>query len=50
MPGYTGDVGIKDGRIIALGRLKESAARTLNVDGLAVAPGFIDPQDRKSVV
>ena len=43
MPGYTGDVGIKDGKIVALGRLKENATRTLNVDGLAVAPGFIDP-------
>lgn len=43
MPGYNGDVGIKDGKIVEIGRLKESAARTLDVDGLAVAPGFIDP-------
>ncbi len=43
MPSYQGDVGIKNGKIVEIGRLKESATRTLNVDGLAVAPGFIDP-------
>jgi N-acyl-D-aspartate/D-glutamate deacylase len=43
MPSYNGDVGIKNGKIVEIGRLKESATRTLNVDGLAVAPGFIDP-------
>jgi N-acyl-D-amino-acid deacylase len=43
MPSYHGDVGIKNGKIVEIGRLKESATRTLNVDGLAVAPGFIDP-------
>ena len=43
MPSYNGDVGIKNGEIVEIGRLKESATRTLNVDGLAVAPGFIDP-------
>jgi N-acyl-D-aspartate/D-glutamate deacylase len=43
MPGYNGDVGIADGKIIDIGRLNSNAKRTLNVDGLAVAPGFIDP-------
>jgi N-acyl-D-amino-acid deacylase len=43
MPSYNGDIGIKDGRIVEIGRLNGSAAKTLNVDGLAVAPGFIDP-------
>ena len=42
MPSYNGDVGIKDGRIVEIGRLN-GAKRTLNVDGLAVSPGFIDP-------
>ena len=43
MPGYNGDVAIQDGKIVELGRLNRGAKRTLNVDGLAVAPGFIDP-------
>lgn len=42
-PSFAGDVGIRDGRIVALGRLAgRSATRTLDVSGLAVAPGFID--------
>ena len=43
MPSYNGDVAIADGKIAEIGRLNGSAKRTLNVDGLAVAPGFIDP-------
>lgn len=41
--GYTGSVGIRDGRIVACGTVEESAARTLDASGLVVAPGFIDP-------
>jgi N-acyl-D-amino-acid deacylase len=37
------DVGIRQGRIVALGDLsKTSAQRRIDVHGLAVAPGFID--------
>ena len=37
------DVGIKDGRIAALGRLTSATARdTITAAGLIVAPGFID--------
>ena len=43
MPSYNGDIGIADGKITDMGRLNGSAKRTLNVDGLAVSPGFIDP-------
>ena len=43
MPSYHGDVGVKDGKIVEIGRLNGGTKRTLNVDGLAVAPGFIDP-------
>ena len=38
MPSYNGDVGIKNGKIVGDRPAKESATRTLNVDGLAVAP------------
>jgi N-acyl-D-aspartate/D-glutamate deacylase len=42
MPAYRGDLGVKDGRIVEIGRLTGPAARTVNADGRAVAPGFID--------
>src|SRR6266545_3718037 len=43
MPSYNGDVAVTGGKIVGIGRLNGGAKRTLNVDGLAVAPGFIDP-------
>jgi N-acyl-D-aspartate/D-glutamate deacylase len=39
---YRGDVGIKEGRIVEIGRIRAVAQRTLDADGLIVAPGFID--------
>src|SRR6267154_1065158 len=42
-PSYIADVGIKAGRIAALGRLaSRTAVRTIDAAGLTVAPGFID--------
>ncbi len=41
-PGERGDLGIRDGRIAALGRVSGSADRILEADGQIVAPGFID--------
>lgn len=42
-PGRTADVGIRDGKIVAVGDLKQSQSRSvLDVRGLVVAPGFID--------
>lgn len=42
-PAFTGDVGIKDGRISAVGPLRDrTAARTIDATGLVVAPGFVD--------
>ncbi len=42
-PGIIGDLGIKDGKIAALGDLKnKSAKRKIDAAGMAVAPGFID--------
>jgi N-acyl-D-amino-acid deacylase len=42
LPSYVADVGLKDGHIAEIGRLKGSATRTIDAAGLAVAPGFID--------
>lgn len=42
LPSYRADVGVKDGKIAEIGRLKGGAARTIDADRLAVAPGFID--------
>ncbi len=39
---YTGDVGIKDGRIVAVGVCDESGAETIDANGAIVAPGFVD--------
>jgi N-acyl-D-aspartate/D-glutamate deacylase len=41
-PRYGGDVGIKDGRIVELGKVMTAADRVVDADGLIVAPGFID--------
>jgi len=41
-PAYLGDVGIRDGRIVALGQVEEDARETIDATGRIVAPGFID--------
>ncbi len=39
---YTGDVGIKDGKLVAVGTADESAKETIDASGAVVAPGFVD--------
>ena len=42
-PWYSGDIGIRDGKIAALGRLQGATAKTvIDAQGLLVTPGFID--------
>jgi dihydroorotase/N-acyl-D-amino-acid deacylase len=42
-PWYSGDVGIRDGRIAAIGNLSGAATkRTIDAQGKVVSPGFID--------
>ena len=42
VPGRIADVGISDGRIVAIGEVSDAAADTIDARGLVVAPGFID--------
>lgn len=39
---YSGDVGIKDGKIVAVGKCDESAQETIDAQGAIVTPGFTD--------
>jgi N-acyl-D-aspartate/D-glutamate deacylase len=41
-PSRRADVGIRDGRIVAIGDRMEPAARTLDAEGRVVCPGFVD--------
>jgi N-acyl-D-aspartate/D-glutamate deacylase len=41
-PGVRADVGIRDGRIVAVGELDEGSRQVLDAEGRVVAPGFID--------
>jgi len=39
---YRADVGVQGRRIVKIGRIRAPAERTIDADGLIVAPGFID--------
>jgi N-acyl-D-aspartate/D-glutamate deacylase len=41
-PGRRGDLGIRDGRIAAMGDVPEQARQTVAASGRVVAPGFVD--------
>ncbi len=43
-PSRHADVGIRDGRVVEIGKVgDDDAAETVDADGLVVAPGFVDP-------
>jgi N-acyl-D-aspartate/D-glutamate deacylase len=41
-PGRRADVGVRDGRIVAVGEVTEDARDVIDAEGLVVAPGFVD--------
>jgi len=41
-PAFFADVGIKDGRVVTIGKLDGTAKEEIDAKGLIVAPGFID--------
>ena len=42
LPRYRADVGVREGRIAAIGRIREQARTVLDAEGHVVAPGFVD--------
>jgi N-acyl-D-aspartate/D-glutamate deacylase len=42
-PGRVADIGIRDGRIVAIGAVEEEAATEFDATGLMVMPGVVDP-------
>ncbi|MDX2039995.1 MAG: amidohydrolase family protein [Acidobacteriota bacterium] len=39
---FTADVGVREGRIVEIGNLTESAQQTIDASGAIVTPGFVD--------
>jgi len=42
-PARRADVGIRGGRVVAVGDVSDDATETVDAGGLVVAPGFVDP-------
>ena len=40
---YRADVAVADGKVADIGKIGDGARRTIDADGLVVAPGFVDP-------
>lgn len=41
-PGYAGDIGIRDGKVVAMGQAPAGARTTIDARGQVVAPGVVD--------
>src|SRR3989449_6885641 len=39
---YRADVGVKDGKIVEIGKIRGASAATIDAEGLFVSPGIID--------
>ena len=42
LPRFPADIGVRHGRITAIGRIRERAREVIDADGQAVTPGFVD--------
>jgi N-acyl-D-aspartate/D-glutamate deacylase len=42
LPRYRADLGVRHGRIVAIGRIRERAREVIDADGQVVSPGFVD--------
>ena len=42
MPSFRGDVAVKNGKIVEMGKFNSPATQTIDADGLAVSPGVVD--------
>jgi N-acyl-D-aspartate/D-glutamate deacylase len=42
LPRYRADVGVRHGKIVTIGRIRERAQEILDAEGQIVAPGFVD--------
>ena len=42
LPAYRADVAVRGERIARIGRIEDDARRSIDGDGLVLAPGFID--------
>jgi len=42
MPAFRGDIAVRNGKIVELGKLSGPATRVIDADGLVVSPGFVD--------
>ena len=40
--GFVGDIGIRDGRIAAIGTVAEEARTVIDASGRVISPGFVD--------
>src|SRR6185295_12745110 len=42
LPRYRADVGVRNGKIATIGRIRESAKEVIDAEGHVVTPGFVD--------